>query len=293
MKFGLICLAAFWASEAGGVVAVLNSAPEGHFRFFPEPEVQAWTDWGTAWMIIGFGSIASQDVFQRVNAARSETAAQQSAFYGAGFYLLFSMLPLFIMLAVVLLYPELQGGDPQAVLPRAVLAHAPMWIQVLFFGSVLSAIMSTCSGALLAPASVLAENLIKPYWGEKVSDRQLLWLTRMSILLVALVAFFMALSHSNIYDLVAESSILGLVSIFVPMTAALYLKRPKPLAAMLAMIFGCLVWGVCDKWLLLPIDALVPGLLASLSGFGLGQWLGAEATSAEGPGSQRSESSSP
>jgi Na+/proline symporter len=38
----------------------------------------------------------------------------------------------------------------------------PYGIQILFLGALLSALLSTTSGAILAPASVLGENLLKP-----------------------------------------------------------------------------------------------------------------------------------
>ena len=268
--FGLICLAVYWAIEAGGVQAVLNSPPVGHYTFFPEANSIAWMDWLSAWAVLGLGSIASQDVFQRINSARSERAAVSSAYIGAGIYLVISMLPLFLILAANLLYPDLIQGDSQSVLPQAVLLHAPLWIQVLFFGSILSAVMSTCSGALLAPASILAENLIKPYFPGANKDKTFLWITRFSILFVALVALYMARANSNIFELVAESSIFGLVSLFVPMTFALYNKHNRPSGAMLAMIMGIGCWSIFNYVWILPINALIPGLIGSTTGMLIG-----------------------
>ena len=278
---GLLCLAIFWGSEAGGVNAVLEAAPEGHFRFFPRADLHSWSEWLAAWAVLGLGSIASQDLFQRVNAARSEQAAISSVYIGAGLYLVFAMLPLFIVLAASQLFPEMVHDDAQKALPQAVLAYAPVWLQVLFFGSVLSAVMSTCSGALLAPASILAENLIKPLMKKPPSDMRFLWITRFSILGIGMVSLFMAMGRSNIYELVAESSIFGLVSLLVPMTLALYGGQKKQLSAILAMVIGIVVWFCVDKLLNVDIPAMFPGLLASIGGFYVGEWLGKAVNSAE------------
>jgi len=268
--FGMLCLAIYWSEEAGGIMAGYNSPPEGHYQFFPEATSLGWLDWFSAWAVLGLGSIASQDLFQRINSARSERAAVTSVYLGGVLYLVIAMLPLFIVLAASMLFPEIHQGDTQAVLPQAVLLHAPLWIQILFFGSILSAVMSTCSGALLAPASILAENLIKPYFPQAQEDKTFLWITRCSILFVAIIAFIMGSARSNIYELVAESSIFGLVSLFVPMTFALYAKNKRQTGALLSMFLGILSWISFHYIWPLPINALIPGLLGSILGMLIG-----------------------
>ena len=100
------------------------------------------------------------------------------------------------------------------MLPMVVMNHTSTGLQVLFFGALLSAIMSTTSGAILAPASILAENIIRPRLRDQ-SDRRLLQVLRGSVVLVGVASALMAAWQSNIYDLVAQSSSLSLVSLFV------------------------------------------------------------------------------
>jgi solute:Na+ symporter, SSS family len=112
----------------------------------------------------------SQDIFQRVNSARSEKAAYYSSIAGAVIYSIFAFLPMFIIMAAKIVYPHHLTNDLQLTLPRVVLEYLPMPIKILFFGSVLSAIMSTASGAILAPASLASENILKPLFFAKASD---------------------------------------------------------------------------------------------------------------------------
>ena len=251
-------------------MTVINSPPAGHYRFFPESTTLSWLDWFSAWAVLGLGSIASQDIFQRVNSARSEKAAIVSTYIAAVMYLAIAMLPLFIILAASLLFPEIREGDPQALLPQAVLQYAPLWLQIIFFGSILSAVMSTSSGALLAPASILAENLIKPHFKAAQNDRTFLWLTRFSVLGIALVALIFANLRANIYELVAESSIFGLVSLFIPMTFALYRKNNRPSGAMMAIILGIVSWALFNYVWTIPVNSLIPGMIGSIAGMVIG-----------------------
>ena len=141
------------------------------------------------------------------------------------------------------------------------LLHSEPWIQALFFGALLSAIMSTASGATLAPATILAENILKPRIGH-LGDRGLLTLLRFSVVVVAVVSTVLASMRSNIYELVGESSALSLVSLFVPMVAGLYWRRATPAGALLSMVMGMAVW-LLGEMVGLSVPSLIPALLAS------------------------------
>ena len=161
-------------------------------------------------------------------------------------YLTIAMLPLFISLCIKHLYPKELFGDTQLALPNMVLRHTYLPIQILFFGSLLSAIMSTTSSAILAPAAIFSENLVKPLFGHKFSDKQFLVLTKASVLLFSAIATLMACMRSNIYELVRESSVLSLVSLFVPMALGLYWKKASPAGAFLSMVLGMITWIIFE-----------------------------------------------
>ncbi|WP_332913040.1 sodium:solute symporter family protein [Algoriphagus boritolerans] len=222
---GLLWVTVMISQEAGGVNEILSKAPEGSFQFFPDAGFTSWLNYFGAWIILGLGSIPSQDIYQRVMSAKSEKVAVQSTYLAGGFYLTFGLLPLFIALGAKVLYPELYLENKQMLLPSMVLAHGGLPVQIIFFGALISAIMSTASSGLLAPAALISENLIRPIFRKKLRDFHFLWILRCSVVFVALVATYMASRDSNIYELVAGASILLLVSLFAPLTAGLYWKK--------------------------------------------------------------------
>ena len=268
--FGLLFLAFDLGAEAGGISAVIDRTPEGFFRAIPEPTFDGVIHYFAAWITIGLGSIPQQDVFQRVMAARSEKVAVRASFIGAGMYLSIGFIPLFIGLCTIQVYPTLLDTipDAQLMLPTVVLEHAGIGLQILFFGALLSAIMSTTSGAILAPATILAENIIKPRW--KIQDDQvLLRVLRGSVVVVAVASTIMASMKTNIYDLVALSSVLSLVSLLVPLMAGLYWKKATELGATLSIILGMLAWLVFEY-----VPTAIPSLLLGFLGSLLGQIIG-------------------
>jgi SSS family transporter len=266
---GLIWVAVLVAQKAGGVMPILESAPEGSFQFFPESKPIAWINYLGAWMILGLGSIPSQDIYQRVMASKSEKVAIRSTYLAGGFYVSIGLLPLFIALGAKYLYPEIYLDNKQLLLPEMVLRHSGLHVQILFFGALISAIMSTTSSGLLAPSAIISENLIRPYFGKKIQDKYFLWILRFNIIFVAIIATVMAQWKTNIYELVAEASILMLVSLFVPLTAGLYWKKASEMGALMSMVFGMIAY-IALLNLELPIYPHVPALLVSM----VSMWLG-------------------
>lgn len=245
---GLTFLAVKLVLQVGGFEVMREAAPAGFFRFLPEAKPVPILHWVAAWMTIGLGSIPQQDVFQRVMAARTERASVNACYTSSVMYLSVAALPLVIAYCGRILYPELSEGDEaQMMIPHLVLQHTGLWTQILFLGALLSAILSTCSGAMLAPATVIGENLIKPLYGS-LNDAQLLRIMRISVVGVAVVTGAMALMRNNIYELVGESSAFSLVSLFTPLLAGLYWKRSTAAGAMASMITGIVVWALASQW---------------------------------------------
>lgn len=260
---GLLALAISLGSKAGGFTAVISNVPAERFKFLPPPDLKAVVSYLAAWCVLGLGSIPSQDVFQRAMSSRTPGIAVWSCYIAAILYLTIAMLPLFISLCITHLYPEQLAGDTQLALPNMVLQHTTLPIQILFFGSLLSAIMSTTSSAILAPASILSENMIKPLVKDGYSDKRLLLITRIGVLIFSVLATVMASMRSNIYELVGESSILSLVSLFAPLVFGLYWRRSSSGGALLSMVLGMVTWIIFEfyetSW-----PSLVPATLVSV-----------------------------
>ncbi len=269
---GLLVLSVVLSQQAGGVQAVLTEVHPENFRFLPRGNWRDLVTWLAAWSVLGLGSIPSQDVFQRSMSSGSANTAVRSCYYAAILYLTVAMLPLFISLCTKHLYPHQLQGDTQLTLPRMVMEHTHVAVQIMFFGSLLSAIMSTTSSAVLAPAAIFSKNMVQPLLRKSMDDREILVLTRVSVLLFSLIATIMAMLRSNIYELVGESSILSLVTLFAPLTLGLYWRRANGIGAVWAMILGFLAWLVFEFVTPLGIPSLVPATLVSLSAMVVGSW---------------------
>jgi solute:Na+ symporter, SSS family len=259
--------------QAGGLSPIVKSIPDDYWKFLPEPTWKERINWIAAWTMLGLGSLVSQDIFQRVNSARSEKAAYYSSITGAMIYGCVAFIPMLIIMGIKLIYPEYADGDLQYTLPQMVLDKLPMWLKILFFGSVMSAIMSTCSGAILAPASLISENIIRPLFFNDEDDKKLLLITRLSIIGITLISILISFGSDSIYSLVGEASAFGLVSIFIPYTAALFWDYDNKGGAVFSMIIGTVVWGYSKFIAKTEINPIVYGTAGAALGMIIGHVL--------------------
>ena len=273
---GMLYIGWVVSNEAGGVATVVSHAQAaGKFEFFPKLETRDVLAFIAAWVTMMFGSIPQQDVFQRVMSAKNENTAVTGAVLGGGLYFLFAFIPIFLAYSATLIDPAavsaLLNTDPQHILPDLILNHTPVFAQVMFFGALLSAIMSTASGTLLAPSVTFTENILKPYTGH-LSDRHLLWAMRIVVVIfTCIVTLFAINSNASIYKMVENAYKVTLVAAFIPLVFGLYWKRANTQGALFAIVLGV------SSWLLLEIfhpDGLWPpqlfGLLMSLAGMLMG-----------------------
>ncbi|MCX6212928.1 sodium:solute symporter family protein [Spirosoma sp.] len=259
-------------NEVGGWETIEKRTPAGFFRFLPQSTTKDWLAYGAAWITIGLGSIPQQDVFQRVMAAKTEKTAVRASFLASGMYLTIAMLPLFIALSAKLLHPDLPK-DNQLIIPNMVMRHGSLPLQVLFFGAVTSAILSVSSGAILAPATVFGENVMK-FFRPDISDKALLQTIRWAVVVITVICVGMSTTRdTNIFDLVGESSAFSLVSLFVPLAAGIYWKEANLTGCLYSMLVGFGVWLTC-LWLDTWYSPMLWGLLASTVAMIVGSLLG-------------------
>lgn len=288
---GLAGVAWLVGDMAGGPARVIAAAADaGKFDFFPKTNIRDWFAFLAAWMALAIGSIPQQDLFQRVTSAKDENTAVRGALLGGAVYFVFAFVPVFIAYSALLIdpgYARLFAAEDvreiQRILPDLILERTPVWAQVLFFGALLSAILSAASGALMAPTALFTENVVRPF-APRLGDRQFLLLLRVVLVLFTLAAMLFALnSRSTMYEMVQNAYKVTLVSCLVPLVAGIYWKRANNAGAMASIAFGLVAWTFAE---LAAPGALVPPQLVGL-GFSIaGMLLGSFVPRAQPAGAQ-------
>jgi Na+/proline symporter len=209
--------------------------------------------------------------------SKNETVAQRGPVLGGLLYLIFAFIPMFVVIAAQKSTPEVSGAllekDAQAILPTFIMSQMPVWVQVMFFGALLSAIMSTASATVLAPSTTLVENIVKPFM-PRMTDAQMLKYLRITVALFGFTVLVFALNTTDsIYEMVKNAYKVTLVAAFVPLVMGLYWKRANNLGALSSIVLGLGVWISGELLFAQDFPAQLAGLIAALIGMVAGSLL--------------------
>jgi SSS family transporter len=285
---GLLYLAWLLAGMAGGADAVIAHAlTAGKFEFWPRLEAKEALAFLAAWLTAAIGGIPQQDVFQRVTSAKNERTAVRGSIIGGVLYFAFAFLPIFLAYSAFLIDERMvssllgaEGNRFQEILPTLILERTPLFAQVMFFGALLSAILSTASGALLAPTALFTENVLKRLYPH-MSDRQFLFTLRLVLVIFTFaVASFALASEASIYQMVQNTYKITLVSCIVPLVAGIFWRRATPQGALASVALGLVTWIGME---LFAPDGTWPPQLVGLAFSILGMVAGSYASPAPHP----------
>ncbi len=277
---GLIYIGYIVSNMTGGVAPVIQHAQQaGKLDFWPKGDIWVWITFIGTWMTMMLGSIPQQDVFQRITSANSAKVALWGSIFGATIYFCFTFVPMFIAYAATLIDPALFGklvvDDSQRVLPTLVLNHTPLLAQAIFFGAVLSAIMSCSSATLLAPSISFAENIVRGFMPH-LTDKGFLKVMRICLVGFAACVLLYALnSELSIFGMVESAYKITLAGAFVPLFFGAFWKRATSQGALAAIIGGIGTWILIE--VLVGEESAIPpqmiGLGVSIIGMILGSLL--------------------
>ena len=267
---GLVYIMWIVADLAGGVGTVVDHAEAaGKLQFFPEEfSYVMWVPFVGAFLTMAFGSIPQQDIFQRISSAKNEKTAVRGAVLGGSLYFFFAFIPVFLAYGAIMIDPAtfsaMVSEDSQMVLPNLVLMHTPLFAQIVFFGALISAIMSTSSATLLAPSVSFAENIVKNIY-PNMDDKALLLTMRVSVFVFTIIVVAFAInSDSSIFEMVESAYEITLAAAFVPLVFGLYWKGATSQGAVWSIIVGVSSWLIAKNFF--PSEVWPPQLLGMVLG---------------------------
>ncbi|OOF37717.1 sodium/proline symporter PutP [Rodentibacter heidelbergensis] len=115
------------------------------------------------------------------------------------------------------------------------------WISGILLSAILAAVMSTLSAQLLISSSSITEDFYKGFIRPKASEKELVWLGRAMVLVIAAIAIWIAQDENNKVLKLVEFAWAGFGSAFGPVILfSLFWRRMTASAAMAGMIIGAL-----------------------------------------------------
>lgn len=270
MFFALLMVVALAQSEFGSLSAFHDRIVESN-QFLLDPftdsagkslsliSIISLLSWGLGY----FGQPHILSRFMAIKSIHAIPAARNIAITWTGLCLTFSVL--IGLYGVAILNVTLNDTQSETVLLELLpVLFYPVFAAIVLT-AILAAIMSTADSQLLVAASVFTEDVVKTLLPKYATDKQLILFGRITVIIIALIASFLALEPDNkILDLVAYAWA-GFGAAFGPLLILiLYTKSVTRIGALTGIVSGGLtviVWkqlegGWFDLYELFPAFVL-------------------------------------
>ncbi|EPB5003418.1 sodium/proline symporter PutP [Campylobacter coli] len=218
----------------------------------------------------GLGYFGQPHILVRFMSIRSTKDIPAATFVGISWMVISLIGACFIgLLGIAYVHKfELTLQDPEKIfIVMSQLLFNP-WIAGILLSAILAAIMSTASSQLLVSSSTIAEDFYKRIFNKEASNKTVMNLGRIGVLLVALVAFVISTDkESSVLSIVAYAWAGFGASFGSVMLFSLFWSRMTRIGAILGMITGAVMVVLWKNYLAelfnFPIYEIVPGFVAA------------------------------
>jgi len=233
---------------------IFTSSTGEKLKFIPVLSLVAW----------GFGYFGQPHILARFMAIRSSDKIKKARRIAMGWVMI--SLSAAVVVGVVgraLLTENPLVGKAASETVFMVLVNqlsTPM-VGGILLAAILAAVMSTADSQLLVTSSAITEDLYRVVLKRKPGDRELVWVSRFSVIIVAIIAFIIAMNpESSVLELVAYAWA-GFGATFGPVVIlSLFWKRMTANGAIAGIFTGgvtVLIWknitgGIFDLYEIVP-----------------------------------------
>ena len=252
-------------TDANGVQQVVNGAPQfGEAGTYSALSVASCLAWG-------LGYFGMPQVLLRFMAIREERELTRSRRIATVWVVISLTVAVFIGIMGRQLFPtELTtSSDAENVFILLATRLLPPVIAGLVMAGILAATISSSDSYLLIAASAFAKNIYQGLVKKDASDKQVLWMSRLALLVICAIAIVIALDENSVIFTIVSFAWAGFGATFGPlMLFSLFWKRTNRAGAIAGMIAGgvmVFVWNLLVRPLggLWDIYELLPAFIFS------------------------------
>ena len=257
--------------NAGGVGAVLENAGNipGFMEFFGlatpvvnaegqqlveagKPVFGAASDYGLlticsmlAW---GLGYFGMPQVLLRFMAIRKENELKRSRRIAMVWVVISLGVAVFIGIVGRQLYPtaHLTKSAAENIFITLATSYLPPIVAGFVMAGILAATISSSDSYLLIAASAFAKNIFQGICKKNATDKQVMWMTRITLLVLALIGILIALDENSVIFQIVSFAWAGFGATFGPLILfSLFWKRTNRAGAIAGMVSGA---GMVFLW---------------------------------------------
>ena len=209
------------------------------------------------------GVISTQTYVQSIFSAKDSKTAAAGCISAALVVIPVGLPSVMIGMFMSKMHPEINSID---ALPLYLVTYLPEWLGGIGLGAILISAMGSLSGLALGVGTMISRDLVKNIW-KGASSTNLLWASRISVLLVTICAIVFVFFHldSSVLEWNYLSMALRGSGIFLPLTFAVFfpgkVNRKFGIMAIIGGILVACLWKYIAPW---KINGLFPALACNL-----------------------------
>ena len=237
------------------------------------PTTDYWNLWhggrsGLVYLaMLGPAFVVSPGLLQKIYGARDDRAVRIGVGLNALGLALYALVPVVMGMIARLQFPDLAA--PKDALPTLLLHGVPAIVGAIGLAAVFSAELSAADAVLFMLTTSLSQDFYKRFVNRGATDGQVLRVTRLTAVVAGALGVLVAILASDVIDALSIFYTLMAVSLFVPILAGLFTRRPRPTAALAAIVCGVIVvvavqFGVGPA----GIKGFTPAMLGLVGAFG-------------------------
>jgi SSS family solute:Na+ symporter/sodium/proline symporter len=256
--------------HAGGWAGLHAALPASHFQVLGNLTLVRAMEFLVPTMLLMLGN---QVMYQKFFSAKSEKDARISVIgWIVGTVVLETLI---VAIAVIgsALYPTGEvAAQPYEIIPYTARHGLPAFMGALLLGAVFAKVISTASNYLFSPATNLVEDVFVRYIAPGASNKRVLIISRLSVVLLGCWALYQAIYAPSILEKMLWAYTIYGAALTPVVLAAFYSKRVTAWGAVAAIGAGTVVtltWSIkAVREFFPPIlaqrDAIFPALFASV-----------------------------
>lgn len=160
-----------------------------------------------------------------------------------------------IGLAAIAMYQQGSFADVETVLPHMILDLTPTWIAGILLAGIMAAIITTANSQLMVVTSSVSEDIIHKTLGMKLTDKQLVTISRIVILAVGIIGMIIALTSESLLYLVVSWAWAGVGGTLSPAILMTFFWIRYSSTGLIATVISGFIFTVL--WISTPLDGII------------------------------------
>src|SRR5699024_9167550 len=245
-------------NHVGGIQQLKVETPPHLFDFFSIGKIEL-LNW---FLVFGPFYLVWQTTWQRITAAKSSKVATSSVIVG---FALTGVIGFLSIMVGIMALQVLDGNTlADAVYTDFMIELFPASIGGLFMVSLLAALLTGATSFLLSGAINISKDIYEGWINPKATDSQVLKVSRVSVLLMAVIGLFIALFIKDIVTIYQFALSSTAVTLVAPVMAAFFWKGATKKGVIVSMI-GSMIVSTLWSFFGQPfgIHEIGPGIITS------------------------------